>query len=71
MWEGTSISWSRHQEGKVRALWKEGKVNQDEQDSVFHTDLKKTPPDQMNLLSEIIKQMTIQMKNLKTITKIS
>ena len=40
-------------------------------ESVFCKDAKKTPPDQKSLLTEIIKQMTIQMKNLEMMTQIN
>ena len=38
---------------------------------VFQKAPNKTPPDQVNLLGEIIKQMTIQMKNIEMITKMN
>ena len=39
-------------------------------ESVFGKATKKTPPDQVSLLTEIIKQMTIQMKNLEMMTQV-
>ena len=64
--------WYRHEE-KVMVTDEhitDEKLNHEGQDSTFHKALNKTPSDQMNLLSEMIKQMTIQMKNLKTITQV-
>ena len=63
--------WYMHKEKTqmTHELMIDGNVNEEGQDSVFYNAINKNPPDQMNLLSEIIKQMTIQMKNLQTITK--
>ena len=39
--------------------------NHDEKDSFFYKVHKKTPPDQMNQLIEIIKSLAIQVKNIE------
>ena len=44
-------------------------IEEDASNEVFQKAPNKAPPDQMNLLGEIIKQMTIQMKNLEMINK--
>ena len=64
--------WYKHEE-KAKMINEhntDGQLNQEGQDSVFHRAVNKTPPDQMNSLSEIIKQMTIHMKSLKTIAQV-
>ena len=54
----------KNQNGKSEDLEKEAT------ESSFQKASDKTPPDQENILGEILKQMTIQMKNLEMITKL-
>ena len=55
---------TKNQNGKSEDLEKEAT------ESSFQKASDKTPPDQENILGEILKQMTIQMKNLEMITKL-